>query len=282
MPVLTVREVGNYLHFDADECQAAGEARAAAYAAANPFPHAVIDDFLDAGLLRRVLSEFPSTTGRNHFNRDQERLKYQFHPNTVESGLVRNLLAELNSDAFIRFVEAISGIKGLIPDPYYLGGGLHEIRTGGHLSVHADFNIHGRMQVERRLNLLIYLNEDWPEEYGGNLELWDKEMKARQHSVAPLLGRAVLFNTALDSFHGHPEPLACPPDRARRSIALYYYTAFPDGAGAVPERTTVFRPRPGTHDRTDWQVKRHHFVNDWVPRRLQPLTRKVMRRVGLG
>ena len=282
MPLLTVRDIDGYLHFDTEECKAAGAALAADYAAAQPFPHAVIDDFIDAGLLRRVLAEFPSVDGRTHFDRAQERLKYQFHPNTIDSALIRNLLAELNSDAFIRFIEAISGIKGLIPDPYYSGGGLHEIHAGGHLSVHADFNIHGRMKVERRLNLLIYLNDDWPPEYGGNLELWDKGMTARQKAIAPLFGRAVLFNTALDSFHGHPEPLTCPRDRARRSIALYYYTAFPEGAASVPERTTTFQARPGTSDRVDWQVRRQPFVNDWVPHRLQPFTRKVMRRIGLG
>jgi len=283
MPVLNVRRTtDDYLHFDAEECRAAGEALAADYAAAEPFPHAVIDDFLDRDLLKRVIAEFPATEGREHFDRSQERLKYQFHPKTIESGFIRNLLAELNSDSFIRFVEGISGIKGLIPDPYYSGGGLHEIKTGGHLSVHADFNIHGRMKVERRLNLLIYLNDDWPAEYGGELELWDKAMTTRQKSVAPLLGRAVLFNTSLDSFHGHPEPLSCPPDRTRRSIALYYYTAFPEGPAAAPKRTTVFKPRPGTGDKMDWQVSGQHFVNDWVPHKLQPFAHKVLRRVGLS
>ncbi|WP_380872993.1 hypothetical protein ACFB49_38840 [Sphingomonas sp. DBB INV C78] len=282
MPVLHVREVDGYLHFDPEECRAEGAKRAGAYAAAQPFPHAVIDDFLDTDLLRRVIAQFPSTQGRDHFDRSQERLKYQFHPETIESGLIRNLLAELNSDAFIRFVEGISGIKGLIPDPYYSGGGLHETKAGGHLSVHADFNIHGRMKVERRLNLLIYLNDDWPSEYGGNLELWDQAMTGAQESVAPLIGRAVLFNTSLDSFHGQPEPLLCPPDRARRSIALYYYTAFPEGAGAAPKRSTVFKSRPGSPDKTDWQVRGQHFVNDWVPHKLQSAARKVLSRVGLS
>lgn len=282
MPVLNVHDVDGYFHFDADECRAAGEALAPDYGAARPFPHAVIDDFLDRDLLKRVIAEFPSMEGRDHFDRTQERLKYQLHPNTVESGFIRNLLSELNSEAFIRFIEGISGIKGLIPDPYYAGGGLHETKAGGHLSVHADFNIHGRMKVERRLNLLIYLNDDWPAEYGGELELWDTAMTQRQKSVAPLLGRAVLFNTSLDSYHGQPEPLTCPPDRARRSIALYYYTAFPEGPAAAPRRTTVFKARPGTEDKKDWQVGSQHFVNDWVPHKMQPFARKLLRRIGIG
>lgn len=282
MPVLSLREVDGYHYFDPEECRAAGEARAADYGAAQPFPHAVIDDFLDRDVLKRVIAEFPGTEGRDHFDRSQERLKYQFHPNTIASGFIRNLLAELNSEAFIRFVEGISGIKGLIPDPHYSGGGLHETKAGGHLSVHADFNIHGRMKLERRLNLLIYLNEDWLPEYGGELELWDKEMTAKQESVAPLLGRAVLFSTSLDSFHGQPEPLSCPPYRARRSIALYYYTAFPNGAAAAPKRTTIFKPRPGTGDKPDWKVGSQHFINDWVPHKLQPFARKLLGRISGG
>src|SRR5206468_2179145 len=98
-----------------------------------------------------------------------------------------------------------TGIPGLMPDPYFEGGGLHETKRGGHLGIHADFNIHSQLKVERRLNLLIYLNENWDKTFGGELELWNKDMKECAVRVAPIFGRAVIFNTDLDSFHGHPE-----------------------------------------------------------------------------
>lgn len=276
MPILDLDAANGYLHFDRAQCVAEGEKRAEEYQHATPFPHIVMEDFLDKAVLRSLLEEFPDRDGRRFFDRAQERFKYQFDPNTVPSARVRNLLAELNSEPFLAFLSAMTGIEGLISDPYYSGGGLHETLSGGHLSVHADFNLHDVMKVERRLNLLIYLNDDWDESYGGNLELWDKKMRKAAKSVLPVLGRAVVFNTTLQSFHGQPDPVSCPPDRSRRSIATYYYTALPAEKG-LPKRTTTFQTRPGKEDAKDWAVGYRHFVEDWVPRRLQRLALKVGR-----
>jgi Rps23 Pro-64 3,4-dihydroxylase Tpa1-like proline 4-hydroxylase len=227
-----------------------------------------------ADLLRKVHANYPSLESKDSFDRDQERLKFQFHAEEVPSGLTRNLLAELNGRAFLGFLEEMTGIDGLIADPYLSGGGLHLTRRGGHLGVHADFNIHGKMKVERRLNLLLYLNDGWLDEYGGKLELWDREMTRCEKRIAPVIGRAVVFNTSLDSYHGHPDPLTCPPERDRRSIATYYYTALPEGLPGVKTRTTNFRVRPGSADQTDWAVRFHHFLNDWVPPRLRHYARR--------
>ncbi|ATE65577.1 2OG-Fe(II) oxygenase [Rhizorhabdus dicambivorans] len=275
MSLLALHDRGGLPAFDTGQCRAAGASLAGRYAAADPFPHAVIDELIDPALLASLLPGFPDRTGKRFFDRDQERFKYQFAPDDIADAGLRHLLAELNGGAFLSFLEALTGIEGLIPDPWYLGGGLHETCAGGHLSVHADFNLHPRMKVERRLNLLIYLNADWPAAWGGDLELWDRDMIAARVKVAPLLGRAVIFNTDADSYHGHPEPLACPPDRSRRSIATYYYTALPEGADAALPRTTRFRPRPGSADRPDREVAFDHFVQDWVPRRLQHFARRL-------
>jgi len=274
MPILDLKSSGGYLHFDRDQCVAEGEKRAAEYQNAKPFPHIMMEDFLDKDALRALVAEFPDRDGRTYFDRAQERLKYQFDPNTVESFRVRNLLNELNGEPFLAFLSAMTGIEGLISDPYFAGGGLHETLSGGHLSIHADFNIHKEMNVQRRLNLLIYLNDDWPEEYGGHLELWDKKMRGAAKSVLPVMSRAVVFSTDLQSFHGQPDPVRCPPDRSRRSIATYYYTAFP-GEIAVPKRTTTFQQRPGSQDEADWRVRYRHFVDDWVPPRMQKFVRRL-------
>lgn len=274
--ILDLQDSGGYRHFDRAQCVAEGEKHAEAYRTAKPYPHIVMDDFLDRELLRRVVAEFPDRDGRTYFDRPQERFKYQFDPNTVDSGIIRNLLAELNSEPFLAFLSAMTGIENLIPDPYFTGGGLHETLAGGHLSVHADFNIHGGMKVERRLNLLIYLNDDWGADWGGELELWDKGMRKAAVSVAPVLGRAVVFNTTLQNFHGQPDPLRCPPDRSRRSIATYYYTAV-EGPAKEPLRMTTFQQRPGTADRSDRGVQYAHFVRDWVPPRLQKYAMKLWR-----
>ena len=227
-------------------------------------------------MLKGVLAEFPSSETKSYFDRDQERLKFQFQPDETESGLTRNLFAELNSRAFIGFLEELTGTSGLISDPHFEGGGLHETKRGGHLGIHADFNIHGALKLERKLNLLVYLNEDWQSEFGGQLELWDRTMKECVVKVEPVFGRAVIFNTALDSFHGHPDPLNCPPERSRRSLATYYYSAPAEGTAALPKRTTNFRARPGSGDKSDWEIRRHHFVNDWIPPKLQRLAHRII------
>jgi len=268
--------IDGYVALDPAECRAVGRSLSHQYQSASPFPHIVIDDFLDGEVLRGVLADFPSSEQKEFFDRDQERLKFQFQPQEVSSGLVRSLFAELNSQAFLGFLEELTGISGLISDPYFEGGGLHETKRGGHLGIHADFNVHDRLRLERRLNLLIYLNEDWSDDYGGELELWDQAMKECVVRVKPVFGRAVIFNTALDSFHGHPNPLNCPPNRSRRSIATYYYTAVEDGLSALPKRTTNFQARPGSSDKKDWQIRRYHFVNDWVPPKLQRIARRLI------
>lgn len=268
MAFLNLMDSGGYLGFDEAACRAAGTECAERYQNADPFPHIVLDDFIDVALLRQVLSGFPDSRGKFHFMRDQERLKYQYHPQECAGLAVRNLFAELNSQAFLTFLSEMTGIQGLIADPYFNGAGLHETKRGGHLSIHADFNRHHIMNVERRLNLLIYLNEDWDESYGGALELWDREMVACRQKIQPVLGRAVVFTTDLSSYHGHPDPLTCPESRSRRSIATYYY-AVPDGAWHTHDRTTNFRPRPKSGDKRDWEVMLDHLVREWAPPVLQ-------------
>jgi len=274
--MLHTTDIDGYLTLDSEECRQLGKSLSKQYRTAHPFPHIVLDDFLEAGVLNRVLADFPSDKDRDYFDRDQERFKFQYPPQGLQSGIIRNLFSELNSEAFLGFLEELTGIKGLIADPYFVGGGLHETKRGGHLGVHADFNVHEELKLERRLNLLVYLNEDWDEEYGGQLELWDKDMKECAVRVEPIFGRAVIFNTTLDSFHGHPEPLNCPPNRTRRSIATYYYSAPETGVAALPRRTTNFQPRPGSADKSDWEVRRYHFVNDWVPPKLQRLAHRLL------
>ena len=219
----------------------------AQYYAAKPFPHIVMDHFLPEAIADTVLANFPADAKKpeeyaNNYTGIQE-LKRQVAPNNCNA-YCRNLFAFFNSAPFLQFIEGLTGIEGLIADPYFNGGGFHETSRGGKLGIHADFRIHEQLHLVRRLNLLIYLNTDWLPEFGGNFEMWDTAMKGSQHSIAPLFNRCVVFNTTANSYHGHPEPLTCPPDRTRKSIALYYYTASQAVYGEVPADTTMYVARP--------------------------------------
>lgn len=201
------------------------------YLAAEPFPHIAIDDFLPPAILDRCLAEFPApTAAAESYDRSQERLKRSYSPDVLPP-FSRQLFYAFNSRPFIQVVENITGIKGLLPDPFFLGGGLHEIATGGHLSVHADFNHHVPLNVERRVNVLIYLNKDWREEYGGQLELWDDGMSTCLKSYVPAFNRCVLFNTTSRSNHGNPQVVRHPGGcRAGPSPSI---TTRPPGMGSA-------------------------------------------------
>jgi len=216
------------------------------YVSNKPFPHIVIDNFLPQEVLNTVLEEFPTPTQIKweKFDKPQEK-KLATTQETQIGDFTRHLISQLNSSVFIMFLESLTGIDGLIPDPHLFGGGLHQIIKGGHLGVHADFNWHRKLQLDRRLNLLIYLNKDWKEEYGGYLQLWNTDMTKCEKKILPIFNRMVLFNTTSFSFHGHPDPLTCPEGSTRKSLALYYYTNGRPANEVSAEHSTLFQKRPG-------------------------------------
>lgn len=261
--------------FDAEIMRTKGLELQEQYLSADPFPHIAIDDFLSSSALEGCLSKFPTTADPDSesYDRSQERFKTSYNPDYLDVG-VRNFFYALNSRPFIQFLENLTGIKGLIPDPYFLGGGFHETKNGGHLDVHADFNLHKPMNLERRLNILIYLNRNWEAEFGGALELWDTDMATCKVKILPEFGRCVVFSTTGNSYHGHPIPVAHPAQQPRRSIALYYYTATWSPEKAA--KTTQFRARPGSQDVKDWAVKRDEMITEFLP---PVLSRPVLRTI---
>ena len=267
-------------YFDVEATRDKGHELAESYRLAEPFPHAIIDNFLPEIVLNRCLKEFPTQEDPDSqsFNRDQERLKTSYNPEYLMPQ-VRSLFYSFNSRPFINFLENLTGIQGLICDPYFDGGGFHQIKQGGHLSVHADFNHHEKLNLERRINVLIYLNKDWNDEFGGQLELWDKDMNGCVVSTTPIFNRCVIFNTTSKSFHGNPHPIDHPGQVPRRSIALYYYTA--TWNDLMREQTTQFRPRPNSTDKFDWPVFRAEMADEYLPPVFIRNFRRVLRKLNL-
>ncbi len=266
------------LLIDNDVAKAAGAAKAEAYQSAEPYHHGCIDNFLPEEVLNKVLQDLETLPeAEEGYSRAQENLKFSYIPERLPH-YTKNLFYAFNSRPFILFLEQMTGIKGLIPDPYFMGAGIHKTLNGGHLDIHADFNLHGPMQVERRLNVLIYLNHDWKEEYGGCFEVWDKAMTQKMASFVPTYNRMVCFSTGSDTFHGNPEPVNHPNGEARQSIALYYYTATWDATRK--EHTTLFKPRPGSKDQADRLVARRALMQDILPPIVYRKLAGPLRRVG--
>ncbi|MDP9192714.1 MAG: 2OG-Fe(II) oxygenase [Acidobacteriota bacterium] len=213
------------------------------YASGDPFPHIAIDGLFDDAALERVLADFPKPdeTRWMRFDSPTERKLGYYHEHSTISPTVRAFLDAMNGFEMLLFLEALTGIDGLIPDPYFGGGGLHQIETGGFLKIHSDFNVHPKLKLDRRVNMLIYLNRDWREEWGGQLELWNASMTERRQKIAPLFNRTVVFSTTDTSFHGHPHPLMAPPGVTRKSVSLYYYTAGRPKEERSAPHDTIFR-----------------------------------------
>ncbi len=243
-----VSPVPEYFLFEDAHLQRIAEERKHAYQSALPFAHCVIDNFLPMEVAERLLSVFPKPDSSFWFDWskgdtvNQPKKQGIGHVRRMEGAdpFIMNMLFAFNAYPIIHFLETLTGIDGLVGDPHYHGGGLHQILPGGLLKVHADFNYLEKLKLYRKINLLLYLNKDWKEEYGGHIELWNKDMTSCVQKVAPLFNRCVIFNTDSYSYHGHPSPLACPEGMTRKSIAFYYYNTDP-------------RDSDGTHHSTLWQ-----------------------------
>ena len=205
------------------------------YKNAHPFPHVIIDNFLENKFARIAVDELRNFQMWDHdptdYSSDVQQNKF-FCPGVdahlemmkKDTVMTYQILHFLNSDITLKYLEKLTGIKGLLPDPKFIGGGYHKIKRGGKLAVHADYNLHPETKLHRRINLLVYLNLEWQEEWGGHLEFWNKSLTKKTHNITPIFNRVVIFNITDDAYHGHPQPLNCPEDQARYSLALYYFT----------------------------------------------------------
>ena len=198
------------------------------YSKASPYPHIVIKDFFDEQFLNEILESFPDlskTISSEHWKNKNE---VKFGNNNYSSfpDKIKLFFDFLNSNQFLDFLQKLTSIKEkLVHDPELSGGGLHEIKKGGVLKIHTDFNRHPNLDLDRRINVLVYLNKNWKDSYGGHLELWDQNMSQCMKKILPSFNTMVIFSTTDFSNHGHPDPLNCPSEISRRSLALYYFSS---------------------------------------------------------
>ncbi len=226
------------------------------YAQAIPFPNIYFDDFFNSEFLTKVLEEFPDLQQANKIAfDDSKQKKFGGKGDELFGPRTRELMYFLNSEPFLKFLQKLTGMKEqLIGDPYFKGGGQHEIVNGGFLKIHADFNKHPTLGLDRRVNVLVYLNKNWEEKFGGHFELWDQNMEDCKKRILPLFNTMAIFSTTDFSFHGHPDPLNCPPNQSRKSLALYYYSnGRPSSETNTGQEThsTIFKKRKNVGNADD-------------------------------
>ena len=245
------------------------------YATADPFPSISFKNFFNEDMLNGVLDEFDDLDKGDtiKFNSPNENKLASKGENRF--GLkAKAFVHYLNSEPFLLFLQELTSVEEtLMPDPYFEGGGFHQSKAGGFLKIHADFNKHRLTKLDRRLNILVYLNKDWKEEYNGHFELWDKDMNGCVKKILPEFNTLAMFSTTDFSYHGLPNPITCPPDRSRKSVALYYYSngrpahEINDG---LEEHNTLFKARKG--DLVDAKMVKYNkvqglkdFAKDLIP-----------------
>lgn len=216
------------------------------YRSAKPFPHVVIDDILLPEVARSVEAGFETALRHKQHGATKAHRDVLLKTGTPDlSRMTFDQVAvfdAIHSGRFVQFLESVTGIKPVFSDPELRGGGLHSSWRGGYLNVHTDFNFHPGEHTHRRLNLIIYVNEEWREEWGGALEFWNADVSTCEARFLPKFNRAVLFETSEISFHGHPVPLTCPEGVTRKSLAVYYYSHWPDGLERRAKTKYVLTP----------------------------------------
>jgi Rps23 Pro-64 3,4-dihydroxylase Tpa1-like proline 4-hydroxylase len=210
----------------------------------KPFRFVVIDDFLQPDSAEQLYKQYPTVAegkwdNTTYLDQNNKYQKTKFEQDDICS----QVFGELNSTPFLSWLQQLTSIaQPLIADDSLFGGGLHQSTDGAFLNVHVDYNVHPVTKYHRRLNVLVYLNKDWKDEYEGCLELWDLTdgKSTRIATIAPTFNRCVIFETNEISFHGHPRKLNLPPGMTRKSLATYYYTITRPETETAPEHNTIF------------------------------------------
>jgi hypothetical protein len=217
------------------------------YREAAPYPFVKMENFLDPTFAREVAGAYPTfenaTTQGRTFASVNERKKVQITDAKLFPEPVARLNAVLASPEFLSDLSYITGIPRLLADEELVGGGIHVTGPGGRLDVHVDFNYIEARKLHRRLNLLLYLNPTWQEDWGGHIQLWDKDVTVCKQAFAPALNRCVIFETSNISFHG-VTPVKASAPFPRQSFATYYYTREAPAHWKGVAHSTIFKARP--------------------------------------
>ena len=209
-----------------------------------PYPHVVIENMFSEDIFQGLCDEFGTPEQDPHWKRYWNPLEKKYALNVFdEKPITKSVFEALQSPQFVARIAQLTGIVNLQSDPYLHGAGLHYHPRGGKLDMHLDYSVHPFSGLERRVNLICYLNPTWEETWGGALELWDSPFTHPVKKVLPLRNRAILFQTSDISYHGIPKPIGCPEGIGRKSLAIYYLSPLRENS-QFQRAKAMYRPLP--------------------------------------
>jgi Rps23 Pro-64 3,4-dihydroxylase Tpa1-like proline 4-hydroxylase len=258
---------------------ARADALRAEYANAKPWPHIVVNDAFPEDLLDRIAAECAGLEEASLITTNTARLIKQEASDGLGTA-TQHLLSLVDSSRFREFVSTITGVRDLLSDPTHKFAGVHRTPPGGFTKIHRDFEVHPITGLFHRVNLLIYLNRDWPEAYGGSLELWPADMSALGCRILPRFNTMVLWETHGATLHGLPDPVTCPPGRMRLSVASYYYTTTRRILAPGERRVRYWAARPGEDqeiEQMSWQDHLRALIPDPLYNRLRTARDRISR-----
>lgn len=208
------------------------------------FKYLMFDNFFSDEVAEEILKCYPTIEDGKWDGITYLDQKNKFQKNKFEEGSVLDVVfKEFNSIEFLNWLQDLTELDdNLIGDDELFGGGLHQSIKGAFLNVHVDYNIHPKTKCHRRLNVIVYMNKDWKDEYEGHLELWDLTDNKKEliDKYAPSFNRCVIFETNEVSFHGHPKKLNTPFGVNRKSLATYFYTKNRPSSEVAEEHNTIY------------------------------------------
>lgn len=210
---------------------------------ARPFPHVVVDGWLWPHLAAEAAAEFPDPDDRGKVHRFSGPLEGGKMEASADvcGPMVAAIHDQLASDEFVGWLRAVTGIADLVADPERLGAGVHMMSAGARLAMHTDFSRHPSSGLCRRVNAIVYLNDEWLVKWGGATALSHNDIQPGEAPVHvyPRPGRLIVFASAEGCWHGVPVPLTCPEGVVRMTIPQYFYSPCTEDDG--PARSTTFR-----------------------------------------
>ena len=215
--------------------------------------HIMLDDFFTKETAELLYQNFPPFESLNVIRKslnENKREDYNFeqwHP------IFQQVRETLASKEFGEIMSRITGIDGLFTNFDSLGQGVHQGAKNSYLDVHIDVNVNVEKKIWRRVNLLIYLNKYWKPEYGGDIELWDTQMKNCVVKYPPFMNKALIFVTDKNSPHGYSK-INVPEGESRKSYYAYFYTPLEDGVDYEDSRF-LSRPDDSLAKKTATKIK---------------------------